>query len=170
MSFKAQLSVLLLLLLILSFSFYGTALDCSSCQSRYNHSHCVKVSSQMTCSLGLVAQTQRPLLSLNPSLKTSGRSENFQCFRLNYTTWDGERHYQMGCTNNTRFCEGWTVRRNCTVLGVIPAHVVRDPPVAGVTSNRNNSRTLRSTAALALWALALLMLPRYFLINKLQTH
>lgn len=44
---------------------------------------------------------------------------NFYCFQLNFTyPLNGARHFQMGCTNNTHFCDSWSTRRNCTVLGV----------------------------------------------------
>lgn len=95
-------------------------LYCSACFSGQSYADCARTSSHVACTPSLVVQTHTNLLQYNPTLKAPGpMPNNFYCFQLNFTyPLNGARHFQMGCTNNTHFCDSWSTRRNCTVLGV----------------------------------------------------
>ncbi|XP_055544595.1 uncharacterized protein LOC129729795 [Wyeomyia smithii] len=160
MSFRTRLFLLFALVSLVRNGRATT--NCSACRSRYNLTHCQKTSSRVSCTVGLIVQSQSSLLPWNPSLKTSGRSMDFRCFQLNFTTPTGERHFEMGCTNNTRFCDGWTVRRNCTVFGL-----PKLSQTGGYQASpyQKPSRAERLLSALELWPLVL-MASLYYLINR----
>ncbi|XP_038120792.1 uncharacterized protein LOC119770280 isoform X2 [Culex quinquefasciatus] len=119
MSFKTQV-ITFAIIVAASLVECALGLYCSACFSGQSYADCARTSSHVACTPSLVVQTHTNLLQYNPTLKAPGpMPNNFYCFQLNFTyPLNGARHFQMGCTNNTHFCDSWSTRRNCTVLGV----------------------------------------------------